>query len=403
MDDFELDMTEDLNCEEEICNEVEDEAEENTETEDPVDFESKENEVKMPSFLLENSLSGEIWKQTIQSEKHFISNMGRVYSLFKKRFLKGSPDHGYLRVLINRKKILLHRLVAIHFIPNPENKPCVNHLGGKTDNRASMLEWVTVLENNIHAAKHVTKNRKIPIKQIDPETKTIVKVYEHLKDISSSEFNLGSLFNLLDTSKKYRKFIWERVNPLEKNPKNLLGELWVNLSDSIYPEINQYPKYQVSNLGRVKGSFGRIMKQGETGKYLTINLTNTQKRHSIRIHRLVIMAFNIPKRPDQSQIDHIDGNCLNNKLENLRWVSIQEHSQNEVSKEKRLKSAKRVKVKVIFIKNKKDIFSPENEFKIFESIIAVKKALGVGGTTINRYAEAKKIDWSRNYYYELYK
>jgi hypothetical protein len=63
---------------------------------------------------------------------------------------------GYLRIQLikdgNRKKHFVHRLVALNFIPNPENKPEVNHKDGvKDNNKLSNLEWNTTSENQRHA------------------------------------------------------------------------------------------------------------------------------------------------------------------------------------------------------------------------------------------------------------
>lgn len=89
---------------------------------------------------------------------YMIYENGNVYSNKRNKFLKPSlnRDNGYLRVClsneIKEKRCSIHRLIAIHFIPNPENKPEINHINGiKTDNRIENLEWATSRENHLHA------------------------------------------------------------------------------------------------------------------------------------------------------------------------------------------------------------------------------------------------------------
>jgi hypothetical protein len=80
-----------------------------------------------------------------------ITKEGKILYNGKERKLENR--NGYLRVAINRKKYSVHRLVAEKYIPNPLNKPFVNHKNGlKSDNRIENLEWVTQEENVIHSA-----------------------------------------------------------------------------------------------------------------------------------------------------------------------------------------------------------------------------------------------------------
>lgn len=97
---------------------------------------------------------GEIWVKLHNSEHHYVSNFGRMWTNLRGcRILRGWKDSvGYRKVTISGKNEFVHRFVAIAFIPNPENKPQVNHKdGNKLNNAVSNLEWVTDAENKQHA------------------------------------------------------------------------------------------------------------------------------------------------------------------------------------------------------------------------------------------------------------
>lgn len=128
------------------------------------------------SLLNNNNNYVEEWRPIPNWEElYHISNHGRIKSLEKKvkagmgyrvikeKILKPKVDKdGYLLInlSIDSRPITykVHRLVAESFIPNPENKPQVNHKKGvKSDNRALELEWSTQSENQKHAYRELNK------------------------------------------------------------------------------------------------------------------------------------------------------------------------------------------------------------------------------------------------------
>jgi hypothetical protein len=121
--------------------------------------------------------NGNFWVEEWKDIPNYIgiykgSNFGRIKSLFRykkgrnnskipvlEKIMKNHANHlGYVRIRLSNndkgKCFLSHRITAELFIPNPENKPQVNHKGEKpdtTDNAVWMIEWATNGENQIHA------------------------------------------------------------------------------------------------------------------------------------------------------------------------------------------------------------------------------------------------------------
>lgn len=101
---------------------------------------------------------------------YLIHRDGRVYSKKRTKFMRPYLNNqGYLHLSLHNKgkekKFLIHRLIGIAYIPNPENKPCIDHINRiTTDNRIENLRWATYSENSQNTG--IPKNNKSGVKNI---------------------------------------------------------------------------------------------------------------------------------------------------------------------------------------------------------------------------------------------
>lgn len=128
-------------------------------------------------------------------EDYLIYEDGRVYSRKKNIFLsprrRGKKKRQYYVVALydcsntgKRKDFAIHRLVAEHFIENPNNHPVVNHKDNNPmNNHVDNLEWVTHSENTLHSY-HETDRRRLfkKVEQIDRKTDQHLNTYNSLQE-----------------------------------------------------------------------------------------------------------------------------------------------------------------------------------------------------------------------------
>jgi len=307
----------------------------------------------------------EIWKKinfnNINNPCDYeISTFGSIRNSKTKRVLKiNNKKDGYSCISLNSKTYRLHRLVAVTFINNPDNKLTVNHIDkNKHNNNLDNLEWATYSEQALHS-KNVNSNNNRGIWQIDIKTNEKIKKYDTIKEagiyVKGNENAFKNISSCaLGKTKSAYGFKWEY-----KKQNDIIDELWKLFKS----EKMRGENYYVSNFGRIKNK-DRILKPViDNNGYYNVNCKC--------IHIIVANAF-IENPNNYNIINHKDGNKLNNNINNLEWVTQQMNVIHAINNQLR----KNVK-KVALIENDKII-------KVFNSCKEASRELNANSTSINK-------------------
>jgi hypothetical protein len=246
-------------------------------------------------------------------EGYEITKDGRVWSKKKNDFIATSVTNGYRTANIRKKTYTLSRLVAETFIPNPENKPLVNHINGdKLDDRVENLRWVTKKENSAAHNKEISHPKRVIQKDMDGNE---IARFDSLKEAADSLGMSPSSISkaVLKVNSSAGGYIWDyeetentelditQGKPIYGNPKYIIFK-----DGTVYNPIRKKPVKPVTN----------------AAGYCYVTISNGSTKNNHYIHRIVADHFiendNTEKK---TQVNHKNKQRNDNRIENLEWIT----------------------------------------------------------------------------------
>jgi len=298
--------------------------------EDSFDNDVIDNGLNLYDYNRQTAILDEtLWKDIPGFPSYEAHPEGEIRNKKNKRiFNNESKQHKYKYVMLNKKSVFVHRIIALTFHPNPLNLPEVNHIdNNRRNNRADNLEWISHSDNVKQA---VEVGRKVSI----PTRKSAIRItlrngisteYSSLEEaatkmdikravISTCLGNDGLYCGAISSSgKREDKWLWkvERINT---------GVLINESVEEKRISIEGFTDFIACSDGKILNKDRKSIGSIPDGHYIRVKGKDISKA----IHILIALTF-IANPENKPYVNHKDGNKTNNAVSNLEWVTQKEN------------------------------------------------------------------------------
>src|SRR4029079_1157747 len=268
--------------------------------------------------------ASEKWEIISNCPNYKISSFGRVKNISQGIFMSQQTHDQYcvvqLRNKDGRNPYRVHRLIAIAFIPNPDNYELVDHINGdKSDNNLSNLQWCSSSQNTKNWHNSRTKyNKIIQYDMQGVEKKTWNSANEAATELGLIAKLIRQCCNPNNNVGSYHGSIWKYHDPDKQKPDEAIDYSEYTCLDVI--KDLDFSHLFIKNDGTkiVNSKTGKETKPYVSGNgYLCIKLLSIKNEYQhLEVHKIinqVLLGGNYEKT-----VDHIDRNRKNNTLSNLR-------------------------------------------------------------------------------------
>lgn len=324
---------------------------------------------------------------------HFVSNLGRVRRPSQQDSYGSKTKSGYYASGVHRTLYQQHKIVMLAFDGLPaEGETQVDHKNRNTgDNARENLEYVTPAEN-IRRSYLLNAERKSSVSKTSKPLfgrKLGTTEWVHFASISvaAKEIGLcpGSISSFLNEKNRTRvgeyEFKWAPSNERDLLP----DEQWRDVGD-VSPKMGKHA--QVSSLGRFRNVYGvTTTPTPHSNTYCYVEVNGRSRVISI----LIAEAFELPRQPDQTEVDHWNGDPSDNRLSNLRYVTPSENVQGSHNNNINRKSNAEARGWPLFYRVRGTTWPSEPSF---ETASKAARQLGMNQSAISSHANKRWKDKS---------